>query len=294
MTRALTPRKRPNPLVDAEHPARPTPLGSVVMIAILTVLALLTLIPLYWMFSTAFTSSALTVKFPPELFPSEPTLQNFREIVQRENFWRWVWNTTVLAVVVTVFELLLASMAGYAFAKIPFAGRTPLFWAYIVAMMLPFQVILVPLFIMSSKLGMIDSYAGLILPALASPYSVFLMKQFIQTLPSELIDAARVDGAHEFKIFWSIILPLIKPGLAFLGIITFIAQWNSFLWPLIITRSAEMRTLQVGLVLLREEVPLSYGLHMAGAVLAALPIIAVFFASQKYFLRGVTVGAVKG
>nr|WP_246350791.1 carbohydrate ABC transporter permease [Deinobacterium chartae] len=185
-------------------------------------------------------------------------------------------------------------MAGYAFAKIPFAGRTPLFWAYIVAMMLPFQVILVPLFIMSSKLGMIDSYAGLILPALASPYSVFLMKQFIQTLPSELIDAARVDGAHEFKIFWSIILPLIKPGLAFLGIITFIAQWNSFLWPLIITRSAEMRTLQVGLVLLREEVPLSYGLHMAGAVLAALPIIAVFFASQKYFLRGVTVGAVKG
>ncbi|WP_342667672.1 carbohydrate ABC transporter permease [Deinococcus frigens] len=153
---------------------------------------------------------------------------------------------------------------------------------------------LVPLFIMSSRLGLVDSYAGLILPALASPYSVFLMKQFIQTLPSDLIDAVRVDGAHEFTIFTRIILPLIKPGLAFLGIITFIAQWNSFLWPLIITRSAEMRTLQVGLVLLREEVPLSYGVHMAGALLAAIPIVIVFLSSQKYFLRGTTVGAVKG
>lgn len=281
-------------LVDTDHPAPPTPIGMIVMIALLIGLSLLTLIPLYWMIVTAFTPATLAVKFPPDLWPQNPTLSNFQEVLNRPNFWRWVFNTTVMAAAVTVFELFAASMAAYAFAKIPFRGSGPLFWLYILSMMLPFQVILVPLFIMSSRMGLVDSYAGLILPSLASPFSVFLMKQFIQTLPSDLIDAARVDGAHEFTIFTRVIMPLVKPGLAFLGIVTFIAQWNSFLWPLIITRSAEMRTLQVGLVLLREEVPLSYGVHMAGALLAAIPIIIVFFSAQKYFLRGTTVGAVKG
>lgn len=279
---------------DPEHPVRPTRLGTVVILVILTALALLTLIPLYWMVVTAFTPATLTVKFPPEWWPSNPTLMNFQDVMGRPTFWRWVINSSVVAVVVTVFDLLVASMAGYAFAKIPFDGSRWLFWAYIIAMMLPFQVILVPLFIMATRLGLVDSYAGLILPALASPFSVFLMKQFIQTLPSELLDAARIDGANEFQIYWRIIVPLVKPGLAFLGIITFIAQWNSFLWPLVITRSSGMRTLQVGLVLIREEVPLSYGVHMAGAALAAIPIIVVFFSFQRYFLRGVTVGAVKG
>ncbi len=292
MTRTVPPHT-PR-LVDPDHPAPPTPVGTLLMIGLLVGLALLTLIPLYWMVVTAFTPSTLTVKFPPDLWPKNPTLQNFQEVLNRPNFWRWVATTTIVASVVTVFELFTASMAAYAFAKIPFRGSKPLFWLYILSMMLPFQVILVPLFIMSSRLGLVDSYAGLILPALASPYSVFLMKQFIQTLPSDLIDAARVDGAHEFTIFTRVIMPLVKPGLAFLGIITFIGQWNSFLWPLIITRSAEMRTLQVGLVLLREEIPLSYGVHMAGALLAAVPIIVVFFSSQRYFLRGATVGAVKG
>lgn len=281
-------------LRDPAHPVKPSPLGTVLILLLLSALAFLALIPLYWMFVTSLTPSALTVKFPPELIPSQPTLENFREILRRPNFRWWVLNSGVMALVITGMTLALASTSGYAFAKLRFWGQKPYFWLHIMAMMLPFEAILVPLFIVVVRLGMVDSYWGLIVPLLASPFSVFLMKQFIQTLPSELLDSARVDGASEPQTFWHVVLPLVKPGLAFLGIVTFVAQWNAFIWPLIVTRSSRMRTLQVGLVLLREEAPLFFGLHMAGAVLAALPVIAVFFAFQRYFLRGVTVGALKG
>ncbi|HEX7022307.1 MAG TPA: carbohydrate ABC transporter permease [Trueperaceae bacterium] len=279
---------------DATHPVKPTRWGTLGMLLLLSALAILALVPLYWMFVTSLTPSALTVKFPPDLIPAHPTLDNFREIITRPNFGRWVFNSGLMATVITAITLLLASMSGYAFAKIPFAGSQGLFWLHIMAMMLPFEAILVPLFIVVVRLHMVDTYAGLIVPLLASPFSVFLMKQFIQTLPTELLDSARIDGATEWQTFWHVVLPLVRPGLAFLGIITFVAQWKSFVWPLVVTRSSEMRTLQVGLVLLREEVPLFYGLHMAGAVLAAIPVIIVFFAFQRYFLRGVTVGALKG
>ena len=281
-------------LLDSNHPVKPSRWGTVGILIILSLLAFLALIPLYWMFVTSLTPSALTVKFPPELIPSRPTFDNFRDILERPNFRWWVLNSSIMAVVITAITLVLASMAGYAFAKLHFMGSRPFFWLHIMAMMLPFEAILVPLFIVVVRLGMVDTYWGLIVPLLASPFSVFLMKQFIQTLPTELLDSARVDGANELQTFWHIVLPLVRPGLAFLGIITFVAQWNAFVWPLVVTRSSEMRTLQVGLVLLREEAPLFFGLHMAGAVLAAIPVIIVFFAFQRYFLRGVTVGALKG
>jgi multiple sugar transport system permease protein len=279
---------------DPEHPVRPTRWGAVWMLALLTALAVLALVPLYWMTVTSLTPSALTVKFPPDLIPATPTLDNFRDIVGRRDFGWWAFNSAFMSVTITAAVLAFASMAGYAFAKLHFTGSRPLFWLHIMAMMLPFEAILVPLFIVVVRLGMVDTYWGLILPLIVSPFSVFLMKQFIQTLPSELLDAARVDGASELQTFWAVVLPLVRPGLAFLGIITFVAQWNSFVWPLVVTRSSEMRTLQVGLVLIREEAPLFFGLHMAGAVLAAIPVVIVFFAFQRYFLRGVTVGALKG
>lgn len=280
--------------LDMEHPVRPRNWTAVLFIVIVSVLALMTVIPLYWMVTTALTPAALTVRFPPELFPSEPTLRNFEEILRRPGFIMWVTNSTIMAVVVTVFTVLTASMAGYAFAKLPFRGQKPLFWVHIMAVMLPGEAILVPLFIIVTRLGMVDTYQGLILPLLAAPFGVFLMKQFIQTLPSELLDSARVDGANEWQVFQKIVLPMVRPGMAFLGIITFVNMWNLFVWPLVATRSADMRTLQVGLVLIRDEEPLFYGLHMAGATLAAIPIVIVFFAFQRYFLRGITVGALKG
>lgn len=279
---------------DPAHPVRPSRLGTVGILFVVSVLAFLALVPLYWMFVTSLTPSALTVKFPPELILTQPTLENFCDILRRPNFRWWVFNSSLMSIVITLMTLVLASLTGYAFAKLRFAGQKPFFWLHIMAMMLPFEAILVPLFIVVTRLGMLNSYWGLIVPLLASPFSVFLMKQFIQTLPTELLDSARVDGASELQTFWHVVLPLVKPGLAFLGIITFVATWNAFVWPLIVTSSSQMRTLQVGLVLLREEQPLFFGLHMAGAVLAAIPVIIVFFAFQRYFLRGVTVGALKG
>lgn len=281
-------------LRDRSHPVKPTPVGAIGILIVLIVLSLAALVPLYWMFATSFTPSAMTVKFPPELIPSDPTLDNYRAVLRQPNFWRWVINSTVQAVAVTAVIVATASMAGYALAKLPFRGSKLLFWLFILSMMLPFEAILVPLFLVVTRLGMVDTYAGLLLPLMAAPFAIFLMKQFIQTLPTELIDAARVDGASEPRIFWDVVIPLVRPGLAFLGIITFVAQWNLFVWPLVVTRSSEMRTLQVGLVLIREQEPLFFGLQMAAAVMAAIPVVVVFFAFQRYFLRGVTVGALKG
>ena len=291
---ATAPKGLNRVLLDPEHPVRPRGFGTFWFVGIVVVLALLTVIPLYWMVATAFTPAALTVKFPPELIPSNPTLRNFREILERPGFLLWVMNSTIMAVTVTVFGVLTSSMAGYAFAKMPFKGNKPLFWLHIMAVMLPNEAILVPLFIIVTRLGMVDSYAGLILPLLAAPFGVFLMKQFIQTLPGELMDSGRIDGANEWQVFWHIVTPMVRPGMAFLGITTFVGMWNLFLWPLVATRSADMRTLQVGLALIRDEEPLFYGLQMAGATLAAIPIVIVFFSFQRYFLRGVTVGAIKG
>ncbi|HEX7040746.1 MAG TPA: carbohydrate ABC transporter permease [Trueperaceae bacterium] len=281
-------------LRDPSHPVKPTPAGAVAILVTLVVLSLAALVPLYWMFATSLTPSAMTVRFPPELVPSDLTLDNYRAVLRQPNFWRWVQNSLVQSLAVTAVVVTTASMAGYALAKLPFPGSRALFWLFIVSMMLPFEAILVPLFLVVTRLGLVDTYLGLLLPLMAAPFSIFLMKQFIQTLPSELIDAARVDGASEPRIYWDVVLPLVRPGLAFLGIITFVAQWNSFVWPLVVTRSSEMRTLQVGLVLIREQEPLFFGLQMAAAMMAAIPVIVVFFAFQRYFLRGVTVGALKG
>lgn len=281
-------------LRDMTHPVRPTRAGAISILLILVALSIAALVPLYWMFATSLTPSAMTVRLPPELIPSEPTLDNYRAVLRQPNFFRWVVNSVIQSVSITVITVATASMAGYALAKLPFKGSRLLFWLFILSMMLPFEAILVPLFLVVTRLGLVDTYLGLLLPLMVSPFSIFLMKQFIQTLPTELLDAARVDGAGEARIFWEVVLPLVRPGLAFLGIITFVAQWNSFVWPLVVTRSSEMRTLQVGLVLIREQEPLFFGLQMAAAVLAAIPVIVIFFSFQRYFLRGVTVGALKG
>ena len=263
-----------------------------VSLIILSILALMAFIPLYWMVVTAFKQPTLTMKFPPEIFPKNPTLQNFESLFQRRDLFRWTLNSVIVAGTVTLTQIFLCAMAGYAIAKKRFPGSKLFFWIYISSMMIPKQVTIVPLYIMVANFGMVDSYAGLILPSIAAPFGVFLMRQFMLSLPNEIIDAARIDGAGEFKTFWTIILPMSKPALAVLGIFTFVGEWNSFLWPLIVTQSSKMKTLQAGLALIQEEVPMEYAYLMAGATFAAVPMIIVFLSFQKYFLRGVTVGAV--
>lgn len=277
-------------LVDEKR----TEFKHIVYLILLLVSAMAAVIPLYWMVVTALQQPTLTVTFPPEWFPKNPTLFNFQRFLQRPYVWRWTLNSVIVATTVTVAQLLVCVMAGYSFAKKEFPGRDLFFWMYVGSMMVPSQVTLVPLYITMSKLGFINTYKGLILPAVAGPFGVFLMKQFMSSLPTELIEAAKIDGCSEWGTFTKIILPLSKPGLAVLGIFTFVGQWNEFTWPLIITNSAAMRTLPIGLTLLQEEVPMQYGLLMAGATFAAIPMLVIFFSFQRYFLKGVTVGALKG
>lgn len=256
--------------------------------------AIIALLPLYWMVVTALQQPTLTVSFPPEWFPSNPTFLNFQRFFGRPHVLTWTTNSLIVALAVTGIQIFTCAMAGYAFAKKKFPGGNFLFYLYIASMMIPGQVTLVPLFLIMSRLNLLDTYAGLVLPGIAGPFGVFLMKQFISTLPTDLIEAATIDGCGEWLTFMKVILPLAKPGLAVLGIFTFMGQWNQFLWPLIVTNSSSMRTLPVGLALLQEELPMQYGLLMAGATYAAIPMIVIFLMFQKYFLRGITVGALKG
>ena len=269
-------------------------LRKAVTFVILLILALAAIIPLYWMVVTAIQRPTLTMQFPPEWIPAEPTLDNFRRFFERPYVWDWTINSIIVAVTVTTLQIFASALAGYTFAKKRFLGSQVLFWLYVGSMMVPDQVTLVPLYLLMSKLGFLDSFKGLILPGLAGPFGVFLMKQYISTLPSELIDAAKIDGCSEWGIFQKVVLPLSKPGLAVLAIFTFVGQWNSFTWPLIVTSSSNMRTLPVGLALLQEEVPMQFALLMAGATYAAIPMLIVFLSFQRYFLEGVTVGALKG
>lgn len=271
-----------------------TSIGHYVSFVFLLIAAGLALLPLYWMVVTALQQPTLTITFPPEWFPANPTLINFKRFFERPSVWQWTTNSLIVALSVTGIQTFTSAMAGYAFAKKQFPGGAFLFYLYIASMMVPGQVTLVPLFLIMSELDLLNTYRGLILPAIAGPFGVFLMKQFISTLPTDLIEAATIDGCSEWQTFGQVILPLAKPGLAVLGIFTFMGQWNEFLWPLIVTSSASMRTLPVGMALLQEELPMQYGLLMAGATYAAIPMIIIFFMFQRYFLRGITVGALKG
>lgn len=261
---------------------------------VLTAVAVAALLPLYWMFTTALKTQAGYLAQPPEMIPQNPTLANFVRLARNPLMGRWIFNSAFIATSVMLLNLFFASMAGYAFAKLRFPGDGWFFWTYMATMMVPFQVTMVPLFILLNRFGMINTYWAFIIPAACWPYNVFLMRQVIQSLPGEILDAARVDGCNEFDTFWRIVLPMSTNGLAVVGIFTFISVWNDLLWPLIITTSANMRTLPVALSTYQTSYQTDYGLLMAGGAVMAIPMFIVFFAFQKYFLRGVTFGALKG
>lgn len=281
------------------------------IIILLTAVAIVSLFPLYWMFNTALTPASSTVKLPPDLIPLPPTLENVREIIrisgrgkltlfgdaiiQMPRLLLWFVNTAFIAIFSTAVHVLFDAMAGYAFAKRKFPGANLFFWLILAALMIPGQVTLVPLYLMTAQFKLINSFTGVILPGLADVIGIFLLKQYIQTLPSELMEAARIDGASEWGAFWRIVMPLSAPGLAVTAIFAFQRYWNSFLWPLVIMQSPDKFTLQVGLSYVNtSEFGTNYGLLLAGAALAAVPMIIFFFAFQRYFMQGLRIGAVKG
>ncbi|HEU4910932.1 MAG TPA: carbohydrate ABC transporter permease [Actinomycetes bacterium] len=250
--------------------------------------------PFLWMLLGSFRPDRELKQVPPAWLPQDPTLENYRNLFERLDFPTYFVNSAVVALAITLGNLVFCSMLGYALAKLDFPGKRVIFVLVLATLMVPGVVTFVPLFVLVSNLGMVNTFPGLIFPFLAGPFGVFLMRQFIQSLPDELIHAARVDGAGEWRIFRSIILPLCKPALATLGILTFLTSWNNFLWPLVVAQSEEKYTLPVALAIYAiGENRSDYGLLMAGSVVIILPVLVVFLLLQRHFVRGIAMTGIK-
>ena len=279
-------------------------------IVVLIILAILFIFPLYWIITGALKTPTSINSATPEWWPTELTMRNFQVLFSKRSAplfqigtltgptvpaaIRWLINTVFMAVAAMLLTCLTASMAGYALAKKRFMGRTLLFSLIVAAMALPKQVILIPLIREMSALGLYDNIWAVILPTVGWPFGVFLMKQFSEGIPGEMLEAARIDGAGELRTFFNIVVPMIKPGIGALAIFTFINSWNDYFMQLIMLTSSSNLTISLGIATMQAENSTDYGLIMAGAALAAVPIIVVFLIFQKYFTKGITMGAVKG
>lgn len=250
--------------------------------------------PFLWMISTSFKTTNAVLQIPPQWIPDSPTVNNYLRLFSEFNFYRPFINSVIVAVTTPVLSLLVCSMAGYAFAKFDFPFKRVLFLVVLGTLMVPTQITMIPVFLLLKRLAMLNTYRGLILPGVATAFNIFFLRQFMQSIPEELLEAARIDGAGEFFIFFKIVLPLTKPALAALGIFSFTGAWNQFLWPLIIATSEKMYTLPVAISNLTGQFSSAYGLQMAASVMATLPIIIIFLFAQKYFIRGITLSGLKG
>jgi multiple sugar transport system permease protein len=265
------------------------------IVAYLFVLLLcaLTVLPLLYMVSLALQSDAEIYAGDPVLWPKSLRFDNFTTLFERAPFGRFFLNSLVVAVVITVSHLVFDPLVGYVFAKFDFPFRRTLFLAILSTLMIPFFVRMIPIYTMFSQIGWLDSYQGLVAPFLIDAFGIFLMRQYIAPLPDELIEAARVDGASELRIYARIILPQTRPALAVLALFTFVYQWNNFLWPLIATSRTEMRTMPIGLTLFNEEYFTQWNLTAAGAVLLFLPTALLFAVTQRYLVRGIALTGLK-
>ena len=270
------------------------PVERVLVHVALVMGALLALAPLAWMVSASFMPAGEANSYPPRLLPSEPTLDHYRALFTRLDLARYLANSAFLSLVVTLLALVVNSMAGYAFAKFRFRGRDRLFRTLLGGLVVPVQVAMLPLFLLMKQSGLINSYWGVIIPGMASIFGIFLIRQYALAVPDELLDAARMDGASEFRIYWSIVLPVIKPILVTLAIFTFMGTWNDFMWPLIVLSDDAKYTLPVALANLSGEHVQDTELMMAGSVLTVLPVLLVFLAMQRHYVTGITAGSVKG
>ncbi len=260
---------------------------------VILVVALFFIFPLYWIITGSLKEAAVINAREPQWFPTDPTLSNYERLFDQPAL-KWLLNTFFMAGMSMVLTCVSASMAGYALAKKRFVGRKLIFTLMVCAMALPKQVIVIPLLREMSFFGLHDNLWAVILPTISWPFGIFLMKQFSETIPTEMLEAARVDGAGEIRTFVQIVFPMIKPGIGALAIFTFVSAWNDYFLQLIMLTSREGLTISLGIAKLQSEMSSDFGLIMAGACLAAIPIIAIFIAFQRYFTQGITMGAVKG
>lgn len=260
----------------------------------LLLIAIVSLAPLAWMVSVSFMGMGEASRFPPPLLPSQATLESYRTLFARTGMVRNFGNSLLVSGAITVLSLLVNTMAGYAFAKLRFRGRDRVFQVLLAALVIPAQVAMLPLFLLMKQLGLVNTYGGVIVPALATVFGIFLVRQYARSIPDELLEAARIDGAGELRIFFTIVLPMLKPVLVTLAIFTFMAAWNDFMWPLIVLTDQAHYTLPVALASLSREYVMEVEMMMAGAVVTVLPVLLLFLALQRYYIQGLLLGSVKG
>lgn len=268
--------------------------SSSLAFVLMSVVSLFTLFPLFWLFSSSLKDISEIFINPPIWIPSTLHWENFRELFMERKFGIITWNSFLLSTASTVFALIFCSLAGFAFAKYKFKGKQFLFVLVLASLMIPHEATMVPLFSIYKNLHLIDNIWGVILPDLANAFGIFFMRQYCMSLPDEMLEAARIDGCSEFKIFRRIVLPNLRSGFAGLGIILFVKQWNNFLWPSVILRSQENMTLSVALKALEDSNNTPYHLIMAGSVISVLPLMIIVLIFQKQLIAGMIDGAIKG
>jgi multiple sugar transport system permease protein len=268
-------------------------LGQIIVYGLLAVAVLLAILPFFYMVSLSLQSDADLYSGVPVIIPSHLQFTNYVDIWERAPFARFVLNSFIIAGGITALHLIFDPLIGYVFAKMQFPGKGPMFAALLSTLMLPFFIRMIPLYILTAEMGWLNTYQGLIMPFAMSAYGIFLMRQFILPIPDELIDAARIDGAGELRIFFSVVLPQIRPALATLGLLHFVFQFNEFLWPLIVVSTTEMRPITTGLTLFNQEFFTAWNLTATGGVILFLPSFVLFLFTQRYFIRSVMMSGMK-
>ena len=260
---------------------------------IVILFAICSLFPLYWLVTSSFKNSVDVVKMPPDWFPKTFTLSNYVDVFNDQPAFKWAYNSIFVALVATIALLLVSSMAAYAFSKLQFKGKNIIFIVFISSLMIPKEVMIVPLFRIIQDFNMVNTLSGMIWPNVATAFGVFLLKGFFDSIPDSLREAAKMDGASEFRIFFTIMLPLVKPGLGALFILNFVNVWNDYLWQLVVGQSESSKTLMVGIATLMQDLNPNFAYKMAGATVGAIPMLIIFVLFQKYFTRGITIGSDK-
>jgi multiple sugar transport system permease protein len=267
---------------------------DVVANVIILFFAILNLFPLYWLFTSSLKNSADVIKMPPDWFPKTISFSNYVDVFQNQPALKWTFNSIVVSLVSTIAVIVVSSLAAYAFSKLQFKGKNVIYIIFISSLMIPKEVMIVPLFRIIQDLGMVNSLNGMIWPNVATAFGVFLLKGFFDSIPDSLREAARIDGAGELYTFYKIILPIVKPGIGALFILNFVQVWNDYLWQLVVGQSEESKTLMVGIASLMQDLNPNFAYKMAGATVAAVPMLLIFIFFQKYFTKGLAIGAEKG
>ena len=279
--------------IAASRARRPS-LGTIALYVVLSLGAIVMLTPLLQMITTSFKTSGEALRVPPTLLPDNPSLDAYRTVLTQAPFGLWFRNSVIVALSVTALILFTSSLAGYVFAKFKFPGRDLLFMLLLGTLMVPFPVVLIPIYLIVNNLRLLNTLFALIVPSMVSAFGIFLMRQFIAAIPDDLIDAARLDGASEFGIYWQLIRPQLGPAMGALGIFTFLSSWNDYLWPLIAINDQDRMTLPLALAFFNSSHATRYDLVMAAAVLIVLPVIAAFLFFQRQFINALVLSGIKG